>query len=292
MPVGFWRRNFSFLLDTLFLGGLGYLLSLYAREQLIALGSYGRFVGVIIATAYFTILNSSIANGQTLGKRILGIRVVDQHGQPISVARALVRSLILCSAYFLNGIEIALPPGRIDSIIISISLIIIVFGFGSAILFFSIFDKPYRRGLHDLITNTVVVQSESPVPSIEKLSSNLVWIYSFILLAIIGASVYLNARLEEFGSYARATEIMKITNDYPGVLSVPKVFITPPYSIVIRVANPPAQFQKSLPNLCKKIQLAFPNEPTNKDINFIMIYGFDIGIASHTETSRAQCNEK
>src|SRR5689334_1211750 len=46
-----------------------------------------------ITVLYFTILNSRHFNGQTVGKRIFKLQVVDQQGSLISLGKSLVRSL-------------------------------------------------------------------------------------------------------------------------------------------------------------------------------------------------------
>jgi len=83
---GLWRRVVAFFIDILILGGVGVLLGMFLSEQFVSLGGWGRADGFAIAALYFGVLNSSIANGQTAGKRLLGIQVVDKNGQLLNFA--------------------------------------------------------------------------------------------------------------------------------------------------------------------------------------------------------------
>lgn len=73
------------------LGIVGMLLSALLFDTFARMGVYARLIGFAIALAYFGVLNSRIGGGQTLGKRWLGIRVVDAQGQLLSPPRALLR---------------------------------------------------------------------------------------------------------------------------------------------------------------------------------------------------------
>src|SRR5262249_54357297 len=77
--------------------------------------------------------NSAIGGGQTLGKRVMRVRVVDRSGQPISPGRSFLRYTVLGAPYFVN--HLLIPPSVMMS---PIGLLIgfILFGCGGAILFF------------------------------------------------------------------------------------------------------------------------------------------------------------
>ena len=81
---GFWRRFAASVLDGIVLGIVyGILVAV--------LHSVGYALGVLISLGYFTYFEGS-ASGQTLGKRALGIRVLDfGGGGSIGYGRALIR---------------------------------------------------------------------------------------------------------------------------------------------------------------------------------------------------------
>jgi uncharacterized RDD family membrane protein YckC len=89
--ASFWRRLGVFVLDSIILGVAGFVLAIPFFSILSKLGPYGRLVGIFLALPYYAILNSKIGGGQTLGKRILDIQVVNAGGRTISLATSLLR---------------------------------------------------------------------------------------------------------------------------------------------------------------------------------------------------------
>jgi uncharacterized RDD family membrane protein YckC len=73
--AGFWRRFFAVLIDHIF--------------------SLGVFIFI-----YETVLISQWG-GYTIGKKIMGVRVVSVNGKPISLVEAFVRSISKILSYFL-----------------------------------------------------------------------------------------------------------------------------------------------------------------------------------------------
>ena len=92
--AGFGKRLLAALLDgvLLFVVGavIGLVFGLVFGESGAALA---QIVGLLVGIAYFGILEGG-PRGQTLGKRALGIRVIDFNaGGPIGFGRALIRYL-------------------------------------------------------------------------------------------------------------------------------------------------------------------------------------------------------
>lgn len=92
--AGFWRRFWAVIIDGLLLGIVNVIL-------LIVLHAVGYALDFIVQAAYFTYFEGS--TGQTLGKRALGIRVIDyQTGGPLGYPRAFGRYVAsLISAIFI-----------------------------------------------------------------------------------------------------------------------------------------------------------------------------------------------
>ena len=129
--AGFFVRLGAALVDGILLGILGFVIDLIIGQ------TGGGLVGLVIGIAYFGYLEGS-ASGQTVGKRALGIRVIDFNtGGPIGFGRAVIR-------YF----------GRI------VSAIACLLGY-----FWMLWDKE-RQCWHDKFANDVVVPVTSyPVAS-------------------------------------------------------------------------------------------------------------------------------
>lgn len=82
---GFWRRFWAVCIDGVLLGIVNTLL-------LLALHTVGYGVSFVVSAGYFTYFEGS--SGQTLGKRALGIRVIDyQTGAALGYGRAFMRYL-------------------------------------------------------------------------------------------------------------------------------------------------------------------------------------------------------
>jgi uncharacterized RDD family membrane protein YckC len=84
--AGFWLRFGSLVIDSLILGVVVIVLALLLKVV-------GYLIGIVIAIAYVVYLEGS-ASGQTIGKRAVGIRVIDYRtGGPIGYGRAFIRNL-------------------------------------------------------------------------------------------------------------------------------------------------------------------------------------------------------
>jgi uncharacterized RDD family membrane protein YckC len=88
----------------------------------------GRSWQLVVPAAYFVLGHGTA--GQTLGKRLLGVRVVDESGEPIGYLRALGRGLATIVAAIPLGLGLAAAWLRRD-----------------------------RRGLHDLLAGTRVIRT-------------------------------------------------------------------------------------------------------------------------------------
>ncbi len=174
---GFWRRLFAFFIDGLFIGIIGLVLGLFFFDFFAQIGGYGRIVGFCIALAYFGLLNSSAGKGQTIGKKIMKIEVVERNGRHISLVHSLIRYAILSTPCFLNGLLI--PPSLAQSPIGYI-LEFLIIGFGGAVIYLYIFNRRTRQSLHDLAVGTFVVKTR---PKGEVVVSP-VWKFHLIIVGI------------------------------------------------------------------------------------------------------------
>src|SRR5579863_7608295 len=83
--ASFWRRFGAAFADGVLVGVVGFIIRSAINSAL------GALVSVAIGVAYFGYLEGS-SSGQTLGKRWLGIRVIDfNNGGPIGFGRAVIR---------------------------------------------------------------------------------------------------------------------------------------------------------------------------------------------------------
>ncbi len=124
--AGFFTRFGAWFIDALIVGIVGFVIRLGIGP------AAGGLIGLVLGVAYYGYLEGS-NSGQTIGKRALGIRVIDFNtGGPIGFGRAVIR-------YF----------GRI------VSAIPCLLGF-----FWMIWDKE-KQTWHDKIAGTVVVPTSA-----------------------------------------------------------------------------------------------------------------------------------
>jgi uncharacterized RDD family membrane protein YckC len=150
-PAQLWRRLLSFTVDTTAIVGVALLYILLASsiagvkspssQGLTALDSIaawmhalksvllpGIFLLLVLATVYCAVA-AFLWNGRTLGRLLLGLRLVDTHGLAPAPSRAIVRALLSVVSFglFLGGFWMAL------------------------------FDR-HGQTLHDKLTSTFVIQ--------------------------------------------------------------------------------------------------------------------------------------
>lgn len=184
---GFWRRFFAFFIDVCLLAIVALTLGAFFFDAFAHLGGWGRFIGLLIMVPYFGIQNSALAGGQTLGKRLLGIRVVDAAGNPISLPRSLARSLIFLLPWSLNNAQLPFATGRLANVVLTIDGLI-VFGLGFWILYLAVFNRGTRQSVHDLVARTYVVRRGPGTVVAPK-----VWKGHWIISGAIAASVVVAA---------------------------------------------------------------------------------------------------
>ncbi|MDR1385743.1 MAG: RDD family protein [Planctomycetaceae bacterium] len=94
------QRILAFGIDMLVLGGIqlltGILLLLLVGYQIMPHGlAFGIWlILTFFLTSFFGGFQETIGNGQTLGKRLFGIRVVSTEGQPINSFQAITRNVL------------------------------------------------------------------------------------------------------------------------------------------------------------------------------------------------------
>jgi uncharacterized RDD family membrane protein YckC len=166
--AGFWRRMAALAVDLVILGVPMMLVGFSLFGWLEALGQAGRLIGFVIALLYFGLLNSYLGHGQTVGKRLLGIRVVDRAGDVLSPARSIARFLVIAIPYFLNGLWFDLDTQSADPLvsIVGVILAFIVFGGLGTIAYLFVFNRRTRQSLHDLAVGSFVVRGPAvPIPA-------------------------------------------------------------------------------------------------------------------------------
>lgn len=196
---GFWRRLAAFLLDAFLLGIIGAIIGAAFFDFLVAMGPWAHLLGFCIALCYFGPFDSSIGNGQTIGKRVLRLKVVNAQGGMLSLEDAILRFVVFAGPFFANGLS--LPVSRTPWFV-SALIGVVVFGAGGTNLYLLVFNRPMRQGLHDLSTKSYVVISESEGPIVSKPFWKAHWTIIATLFVLLGAvATLITIRLLKRGTF-------------------------------------------------------------------------------------------
>ncbi len=98
-PVSFFRRLGALIIDLGILYLIGIFISLFLGNYVMYFGNFKIVIGVVISTVYFTIFHSKIGNGKSIGKRLMGLQVLNQNGGYLSIGNSFIRTIIFTIPY-------------------------------------------------------------------------------------------------------------------------------------------------------------------------------------------------
>ena len=152
----FWKRLLAFFVDSIILGIFGGILGYLFADQFYGFGYWGRLIGFTIWVLYFGVFNSEICKGQTIGKKLLKIKVVDKYGKYLDLRNSFLRATIFFIPGIFNGIQF--PLYMINSFAFYLSSVIFIL-LGGCIAYLFLFNLPTRQSLHDLLVHSFVVNA-------------------------------------------------------------------------------------------------------------------------------------
>lgn len=290
--AGFWRRVGAFVIDCLVIGVVGFALGALAFDAFARMGQWARIVGILIAALYFGVLGSSVGGGQTLGKRLLKLRVERQGGGLLAIGPAVGRALILMSAFILNGIALRSDGGAATYVFLIVAATLL-FGLGLAQAYLLIFNRPSRRLVHDLLLNSVVLRAgasaaDAPVAVLHRRIA--VGVVGVVFVLITGITVYF--------AHANSGMIASMKSPLSAVEALPEVMTvnlgentsvmvssqagkTTTHTLVInaRVNALPKDQNAEAVRIARAALAAYRPKP-GQGVAVTTRYGFDMGIAS------------
>lgn len=172
MIIGFWKRLLSDFIDALFLGLVGFLLSLVTGDMFYEVGSKGAWIGLIISFLYTGLLQTSLSEGQSLGKKILGIQVLSMDGSYLSFPKSFLRYGVLVFFLYNGAIGQMLGLATNMNWVSYLFFTLVVVAFLGCFLMVPI--HPLKRGLHDLIAGSVVVKKGTFTKTLVKMDKEKV----------------------------------------------------------------------------------------------------------------------
>lgn len=286
---GFWRRIGALTIDTIILGIIGQFLGYFLESLFVEIGVWARLVGFSIALAYFGILNSKIGGGQTVGKKILKIKVVDSNNDSISPLKSIARYFVIALPFSLNGAQF---PEVLTFSIALYLLALVVFGGIFSIIYLYLFNRVTRQSLHDIVVGTYVVNvavEKQAIGKIWKPHYAIVGLF-FIAATLIPAFTGSMAKQEPFVDLFRSRAALM---EHPEVKNATVSYGTSTFtssnsgstktkyvSAQIHLSRDETSNEKLAKSFAISIVENYPDALAKDTININLIYGFDIGIAS------------
>lgn len=286
--AGFWRRVLGFFIDGILIGLVGCVLGFFLFDYFAGVGAWGRLLGFIIASVYYVPMNSRLGGGRTLGKRLVGTRVVGRDGETIGLGRSAIRFLVLGVPFFLNG---ALIPPDLLLGWIGFAVGVLVFGFGGSIVYLIIFNRRTRQSLHDLVAGTFVVKAESKSAPVTLTTGKIH--FAIVALLVAGSGLIPTLIRPLFSSdffkplIAVQRRIMKepevsYASVFQGVAKFwgAKASSTRSYlTVSVMLRQKPTDFDQEADKIAGIVLGEYPGALEKDQITVSIIYGFDIGIA-------------
>ena len=286
--AGFWRRLGAFVIDLILLGIVGWILGAMLFDTFARMGAYAKLIGFVIALAYFGICNSRIGGGQTLGKRWLGVRVVDVHDQLLSLPRSMLRYVVLGIPFFANGLP--LDPKLAMSTPLGYLLALVVFGGMFAIIYLYLFNRRTRQSLHDLAVGSYVERFDrtaQPVPFPILWRGHIVVV---ALLAVIALSTpAIASRFAQTTTFAGILPLYQTLSSQPHVMTAQVVRgwssinggnATHSLQSLLRLDAPMTEDGDMARHIAQLMEKADPDIANEDVVVVTLVYGYDMGIAS------------
>jgi uncharacterized RDD family membrane protein YckC len=150
---GAWARLLGIIIDGLVMG----LISIAFSRAFGSGTSAGNLVSTSNTPVSWAILGVVVVylvglgawRGQTLGKMVIGAKIVKTDGKPIGVGRALLRFV----GYLIYFVIIYLLKASIIGVLVALFIALMIIG-----------TNKKKRGLHDFIAGTVVINSRPKKP--------------------------------------------------------------------------------------------------------------------------------
>jgi uncharacterized RDD family membrane protein YckC len=289
----FWRRLLAFIVDAILVGIVGGIIAIPFSDAFCRMGNWGRLVGFCIALPYYAIFNSVVGKGQTIGKRLLSLEVVDARGSAISLETSFLRYAVFSIPFILNGIILpAQTPWIISNLIY-----FVLFATIAGTFYLVCFNRNTRQGIHDLAVGTYVVESGNPGPIriVPIWKSHWIILGSILVVVSVTAALIL-PRIEKSGPFPEMMQDIRLLQDLPNVESVGVQDLrsaplggresTSTFVININWTGEPADEEEFAGKVADLVRQRDPNVNQHDNLAVVIIRGYNLGIASRWTSRR------
>jgi len=286
--AGFWRRLGAFVIDLILLGIAGMILGALFFEPFAHMGEYAQLIGFAIALTYFGLCNSRIGGGQTLGKRWLGVRVVDAHDQLLSLPRSLLRYTVLGLPFFIGRLPIG--SQSVSTTPFDYPWALLISGSMLATVYLYVFNRRTRQSLHDLVVGSYVERFDGatqPAPFPVMWRGHLVALAVVAVIALSGP--LLSSRWAQSKTFAGILPLYQTLSSQPHVMTVQVVrgwssfnggSATHSLQSSLRLDAPMIEDGDMAKRIAQLMAKADPNIANEDAVVVTLVYGYDMGIAS------------
>lgn len=273
--AGFWRRLFAFVVDAVLISIPGFLLGYFFYDFFCSSPAWAAAIGFAITLPYFAIMGSSTGNGQTLGQRWAGIEVVDRQGNHLSLGKSYLRYAILLIPLLFG--ESVLPSYLAWTTTIA----------GAAIFYLYIFNGRSRQTLHDLATDSFVVETNG----IGILEGCRLWPGHWAILAVLGIlGVVMTPILTRTGPFPELLTIQSALLDSGKLRDVGVMVQTlSPGSktglrLTVTCKRKPLDYEKAGAEIVGIVEKADPDAGKRDFISVNFKEGFHVGMATFSNS--------
>jgi uncharacterized RDD family membrane protein YckC len=294
--AGFWRRLFALLIDLVILGIPAEVLGWVLMPWINKLGNASQLLGFLFVLPYFGIMNSALANGQTLGKTLLNLSVRRSNGEYLTPLQSVLRTFALFSYMFFNGLTSFFP----NTLILKNALIGVGFGLIVGLVLLYLVNKETRQTWHDLLFDTRVLDLRKRTKDKPAKMARHSWIIAlaFALITIGGQFLAANQsgsqvldptlteisqqKVEQYdlSNITFANRSMQVNSN--GETKTSNMLMVRAYAIGKMNKDQIADLSSQIST---EIQKQYPEISQYEAINVTVYSGFNLGFVSFSTTS-------
>jgi uncharacterized RDD family membrane protein YckC len=217
--AGRWPRLVALLLDILVVAMVGAVVGMLVGERIAPAGTPGRLWGLLIVVPYLAFFESAHGGGQTFGKALLHIRVVNAVGQPLSLARSTVRALVLTAPWFANNLRFSRP--NLATAWAVWAAAVLTLGMAPASVMTFLLSRRAHQALHDLVVGSYVVEESTLGRPVAARTRRVVAVAAaaWILLVMVAARFEMRAIFSPTGEDPMTDQLARLPD-------VSKVIVT------------------------------------------------------------------
>lgn len=280
--AGFWRRLGAFLVDGVVLGAVGIALGAAIGKYFPTPGGAGNLVGFVIAGTYFTLADARSHGGQSIGKRLLHLRLLDRHGRLLGPLQTFPRYCVVGIACFLNGARLPETPAHVWERVAGIP----VFGIGLSILYLLVFNRRTRQSVHDLAVGSYTVNESVGA----EFAPPDVWRGHYVVCACLLLASFVGAAFPPQAANARLTPLTAVRARVRAVPGVVEANVSDrtlwmngrertALAVTAFLDHGSVEDEALAARVARAVLETFPAAHSRGTVDVILSSGFDLGIA-------------